>query len=252
MSKPNLHISRDQSATDFADIVVHGWDRLVSPGEYPDFDRGVMACEGWVILPINMVVGLRREKTDPRLDGALPFIGIDDIEPHGLKVLRTRPFAEMRSLGNRFRAGNVLYGRLRPHLNKTAVADGDGACSGELLVLEPTPAIDARYLQYYLHSQRFVGWVSATTSGDRPRVSFETIAGFAIPLAPLPEQRRIVARIDALFTGITEGGAALTEARKGLHTPRSPKSSAASPMLSRRPPDTRARLDAEARRRSKS
>ena len=145
-----------------------------------------MACEGWVILPINMVVGLRREKSDPRLEGALPFVGMDDIEPHGLKVLRTRPFAEMRSLGNRFRAGDVLYGRLRPYLNKTAVADGNGACSGELLVFEPTPAIEARYLQYYLHSQRFVGWISATTSGDRPRVGFETIAGFAIPLAPAP------------------------------------------------------------------
>ena len=208
--------SRDQPESDFGDIVVHGWDRLVSPGEYPDFDRGMMACEGWVILPINMVVGLRREKSDPRLEGALPFVGMDDIEPHGLKVLRTRPFAEMRSLGNRFRAGDVLYGRLRPYLNKTAVADGNGACSGELLVFEPTPAIEARYLQYYLHSQRFVGWISATTSGDRPRVGFETIAGFAIPLAPLPEQRRIVARIDALFAEIAEGEAALADARKGL------------------------------------
>ena len=236
MSKPNLTVARDPPETEFPDIVVHGWDRLVSPGEYPDFDRGMMACEGWVILPINMVVGLRREKSDPRLDGALPFIGMDDIEPHGLKVLRTRPFAEMRSLRNRFRAGDVLYGRLRPHLNKTAVADGDGACSSGLLVLEPTPAIDARYLQYYLHSQRFVGLVLATTSGHRPRVNFETIAGFAIPLAPLPEQRRIVARIDALFAEIAGGDAALTEAREGLPAPRSPKSSAASPTPSPPPP----------------
>ncbi|MFZ2105616.1 MAG: restriction endonuclease subunit S, partial [Roseiarcus sp.] len=83
-------------------------------------------------------------------------------------------------------------------------------------MFEPTPAIEARYLQYYLHSQRFVGWISATTSGDRPRVGFETIAGFAIPLAPLPEQRRIVARIDALFAEIAEGEAALADARKGL------------------------------------
>src|SRR5208283_2119744 len=101
--------------------------------------------------------------------------------------------------GNRFYPGDVLYGRLRPYLNKTAIANAEGACSGELLVLVPMPAIDARYLQYFLHSRRFVGLVSATTSGDRPRVSFETITAFAIPLAPFPEQRRIVARIDALF-----------------------------------------------------
>jgi type I restriction enzyme S subunit len=37
-----------------------------------------------------------------------------------------------------------------------------------------------------------------------------------IPLPPLPEQRRIVEQIDALFAEITEGEAALAEARKGL------------------------------------
>jgi type I restriction enzyme S subunit len=217
--KKRVLSNEDDDAEIFADdIVVHGWDRLVSPAEYPDFDTGRMACEGWVILPMNMIVRLRSEKADPRLEGDLPFVGMDDIEAHGLHIMRTRPFAEMRSAGNRFCPGDVLYGRLRPYLNKTAIASGAGACSGELLVLEPTAAVDSRYLQYFLHSRRFVGLVSATTSGDRPRVRFETITGFAIPLAPLPEQRRIAARVDALFAEVAAGEATLAAARKGLET----------------------------------
>ena len=58
----------------------------------------------------------------------------------------------------------------------------------------------------------------STVSGDRPRIDFATIAGFDFPLAPLAEQRRIVARVDALFAEIAEGEAALAAARKGLDT----------------------------------
>lgn len=190
--------------------------RRFSPARYPDFETGKVLRQGWLHVPIEMVVQLRREKADPALEGNLPFVGMDDIETDGLKVVQTRPFAEMKSLGNRFRPGDMLYGRLRPYLNKTAIVNQEGACSGELLVLTPSPAIDVRYLQYFMHSRRYVGWVSAAVSGDRPRVGFETLAGFAIPLPPIAEQRRIVARIDALFAEIDEGEAALAEARKEL------------------------------------
>ena len=42
------------------------------------------------------------------------------------------------------------------------------------------------------------------------------MGAFPFPIAPLPEQRRIVGRIDELFAEIAEGEAALAEARKGL------------------------------------
>ena len=170
----------------------------------------------WVSVPIGRVARLRAEKANPKTDGRLTFVGMDDIETDGLEIKRTRPFAEMRSPGNRFWEGDLLYGRLRPYLNKTAVAASEGACSGELLVIEPSEAIDVRYLQYFVHSRRFVNWIRAATSGDRPRASFETLASLTIPLAPLGEQGRIVERIDALFAEIAEGEAALAEARKGL------------------------------------
>jgi len=44
------------------------------------------------------------------------------------------------------------------------------------------------------------------------------MAEFGFPLAPVPEQRRIVARIDALFAEIAEGEAALAAARQSLET----------------------------------
>ena len=218
--KTSPHSGKSHTDDDFVDLsfVLDDPMRKLSPARYPDFETGQVLRQGWLEVPINMVVQLRSEKADPCIEGHLQFVGMDDIETDGLTIAQTRPFAEMKSLGNRFRAGDMLYGRLRPYLNKTAVVDQEGACSGELLVITPSAAIIARYLQYFMHSHRYVGWVSAAVSGDRPRVGFETLAGFAIPLAPLAEQRRIVARVDALFAEIAEGEAALAAARKGLET----------------------------------
>ena len=174
--------------------------------------------EGWCWTTVGSVGNLRGEKVSPRAEPSLPFVGMDDIEPNGTSITQTRSFGSMKSAGNRFFPGDVLYGRLRPYLNKTAVTTSDGACSGELLAIRPSAAVAPRFLQLFMHSRRFVNSAMSTVSGDRPRIDFATIAEFDFPLAPLPEQRRIVARIDALFAEIAEGEAALAAARKGLDT----------------------------------
>ena len=58
--------------------------------------------------------------------------------------------------------------------------------------------------------------MTGTTFGAYHRLRFSVAS--PVPLAPLPEQRRIVARIDELFAEIDEGEAALQRARQGLET----------------------------------
>jgi type I restriction enzyme S subunit len=174
--------------------------------------------EGWCWTKVGVVARLRGEKVAPQSLPTLPFVGMDDIAPEGTSIAQTRPFGSMKSIGNRFSAGDVLYGRLRPYLNKTAVATCDGACSGELLAICPSMAVDSRYLQLFMHARRFVNSAMRAVSGDRPRIDFATISGFDFPLAPLAEQRRIVERVNALFAEIAEGEAALAEVRNGLET----------------------------------
>ena len=174
--------------------------------------------EGWAWTQLGEIANLRGEKVDPQSVPNLPFVGMDDIEAHGTKIIQTRPFGTMKSAGNRFHKNDVLYGRLRPYLNKTALASESGACSGELLAITPSNAVSPKYLQLFMHARRFVNTAMSTVSGDRPRIDFATIAAFDFPLAPIAEQRRIVARVDALFAEIASGEAALEAARKGLDT----------------------------------
>ena len=98
------------------------------------------------------------------------------------------------------------------------MAEFDGACSGELLALRPSPNLHARYLAYLLHGRTFVQYASHAVTGDRPRIDFDEIARFELPLPPIDVQARIIARIDALFDEIDEGERALAAAREGVET----------------------------------
>lgn len=210
------------------------------------------------------------EKALPAVNGDLPFVGLDSIQPDTLKVTETVPFNTLKSAGSRFRAGDVLYGRLRPYLNKVWHADHEGACSGELLVLRPHAELDPAYLAYLLHSRGFVDYASHAVTGDRPRLDYKQLADFPIKLPDLNVQRRIVARIDALFSELDDSEEALRRARGELETYRkallkaavtgaltadwraaNPPRGTGADLLARILADRRARWEAEPRNRGK-
>lgn len=98
-------------------------------------------------------------------------------------------------LANSFRFGpeHILYGKLRPYLNKVALPDFEGKCSTEIIPLLPNKEVDRAYLAYFLRSRRIVDLISARTAGARmPRAEMDFVFSLSLPLPPLPEQHRIV------------------------------------------------------------
>jgi type I restriction enzyme S subunit len=76
--------------------------------------------------------------------------------------------------------------------------------------------VDPKYLSYFLNQYSFMRFASRLNAGDRPRVKFEQLAPHEFPLAPLNEQRRIVARIEEHLTRLDAGVAALKRAQANL------------------------------------
>lgn len=174
--------------------------------------------DGWRWERLGNLVEKSTAKHQPDKESHLPFVGLEHIPPHEMRIESVGSFADMRSAGSAFLPGDVLYGRLRPYLNKVWVADRAGACSGELLVLRPKAGMDARYIALNLHSQRYVYYASHIVTGDRPRIDFDLVGAFPVPVPDEGTQRQVVTRIDALFAEIDEGEAALAEARAGVET----------------------------------
>jgi type I restriction enzyme S subunit len=122
----------------------------------------------------------------------------------------------MKSSAVHFQPGDVLYGRLRPYLNKVYRPDFEGLCSAEFIVFPKTENLDSRYLQYFLNSAEFVSYATHLNAGDRPRVDFDQLAPYPFPVAPLDQQKRIVAEIEKQFSRLDKAVANLKRVKANL------------------------------------
>ena len=153
--------------------------------------------EGWVVKTIGDLTQKSSEKAYPEKNSTSIFLGMDSLEPHSTKPHMFYKFSEMKSSGNVFFKNQVLYGRMRPYLNKVWVADRNGVASGEFIILSCVQSILPHYLLNILHDQEFVKYANSKTSGDRPRISYDEIVEYQIALPSLKEQELILDKIDS-------------------------------------------------------
>lgn len=166
---------------------------------------------GWEIKRLGEVCAVSKGKHD---GSAKPYVGMEDIESGTGRHLGTKSPLAVKSLTFAFTPDDVLYGRLRPYLNKVLLPDFDGHCSTEVFPLRPTPALDKGFLYHWITQTVVVTAIDATCTGARmPRADVNDILKFQIPIPPLDEQRRIVAVLDKAFAGIAT---ATANAQKNL------------------------------------
>ena len=158
----------------------------------------------------------RRVKADPQATPTARFVGMEHVEAHTTKLLGTTSAATMRSSANAFKRGDVLYGRLRPYLNKVYQPDFDGLCSGEFVVMPENHAVSGAFLKRRLSAYDFVDFASHLNAGDRPRVDFGQLRTFPLALPPKNEQIRMANLLGELLDDLAVGVAALERCREKL------------------------------------
>lgn len=127
---------------------------------------------------------------------------LEDVEKVSSKLLKRVYFSERRfkSSKNRFQAGDVIYGKLRPYLDKVLVADEDGVCTTEMIPMRAFGDVSSEFLRLFLKSPEFIRFADNSTHGmNLPRLGTEKARMAVVPLPPLAEQRRIVAKADELM-----------------------------------------------------
>jgi type I restriction enzyme S subunit len=157
---------------------------------------------GWMLDRLKDVVTLRNEKTD-EASVEEDYLELEDLESATGRVLNRRNTLAVESAVTIFKKGDVLFGKLRPYLEKYYEAEFDGKCTGEILAFKPE-RMASRFLFYCVSSRWFVERCNALAYGAKmPRVSWEKqLSQFYIPLPPLPEQQRIAAYLDASCAAI--------------------------------------------------
>jgi type I restriction enzyme S subunit len=83
----------------------------------------------------------------------------------------------------RFKAGDVLFAKLRPYLNKVHLAECGGVCSPEFFVLRPRKGIRGEYLAAILRSQMTVAQTRHMAGGNtHPRLTPTDMHAMFIPV----------------------------------------------------------------------
>jgi len=170
---------------------------------------------GWTSDRLKDVVTLRNEKTSEASEEE-DYLELEDLEAGTGRVLSRRNTLEVESAVTIFKKGDVLFGKLRPYLEKYYAAEFDGKCTGEILAFKPE-RIASRFLSYCVGSRWFIERCNALAYGAKmPRVSWPTqLAQFNVPLPPLQEQERIATYLDASCAAID---AAVAAKRRQIET----------------------------------
>jgi type I restriction enzyme S subunit len=171
--------------------------------------------KGWNFDRFKDVAALRSERTDEASE-VEDYLELEDLESGSGRILNRRNTMTVVSDVTVFKTGDVLFGKLRPYLEKYYVAEFDGKCTGEILAFKPE-RIASRFLFYCLASPWFIERCNLLAYGAKmPRVNWPTqLAQFNLPLPPLPEQHRIATYLDASCAAID---AAVSAKRRQLDT----------------------------------
>lgn len=160
--------------------------------------------EKWTWIQLGELVnyGSSRQIKGSKITSSTWVLDLEDIEKNSGKLLQKKYGTKTTSNKSCFKKGDVLYGKLRPYLNKVLIADEDGCCSTEIVPINVSSTklkIDAEFLSYFLRSPYFVGYANSCAYGVKmPRLGTKDAKSAWVAIPPITEQRRIVARLQKI------------------------------------------------------
>lgn len=155
--------------------------------------------EDWEKTRFKYFAQVKSNLVPPDEYGDYPQVSPENIEKGSGKLLPCKTVSEVGVIsGNHlFYRGQILYSKIRPKLNKIAIAPFDGLCSADMYPIETKQ--NTRFLLYAMLSDVLLAQVSMITE-DRvkmPKINQDELGNTWFAQPPLDEQEEIVAYLDA-------------------------------------------------------
>jgi type I restriction enzyme, S subunit len=179
-------------------------------------------------LPVGWVHTTIGDVTLPAVEQARPggaeflYVDISSIDNAAKRITAPKllPSAEAPSRARqRLEPGDVLVSMTRPNLNAVAMLPSSmkGAIGSTGFHIIRTFGVESRWFHFFVQTAAFIDAMTGLVQGALyPAVRPKDIRNHAIPLAPLSEQRRIVAEIEKQFTRLEAAVAALKRVQANL------------------------------------
>ena len=195
-------------------------EKIAANGDYnlsgERYRESIVTTSSWPFVSVADVFRKCGQSVLPKaLNGPVTYLGLENLT-QGTgditgEVVTEKP-ADIKSLKNVFKPGDILYGKLRPNLNKVWLADRKGICSTDIFVIEAAGAkANPALYAYIFRSQRFNDNVMGQIRGAQlPRIGWSSFAELQIPLPPPEVQKEIVAEIDG-YQKVINGARAVVD-----------------------------------------
>jgi type I restriction enzyme S subunit len=151
------------------------------------------------LRPLSELFDIDKSQTSKSDSGysALPFIGLENIESHTKRYL-PEFVSEPEGMCNLFTTAHVLYGKLRPYLNKVFLPDFDGKCSTEIVPLKPKNGYSRDFISTILQSQIFIEEaVKHSTGGRMPRANLKHLLKMKVSVPDADEANAIALNLQS-------------------------------------------------------
>jgi len=102
--------------------------------------------KGWIETTLGEIAEPLQARALPSAYPAEAYVGLEHVEAHTMTLLQQGIARDVRSLSIPFSKGDILYGKMRPYLNKIWIAEFGGLCSSEFLVFPNHRWLNNRFL----------------------------------------------------------------------------------------------------------
>lgn len=175
---------------------------------------------GWTLANFSDISNRIQDAVSPSTKGERLYLGLEHLARGYPALVGRGKESDVRSGKTEFRKGDILFGKLRPYLRKSALVREDGICSTDILVFRAAKNCIPEYLCLLTHTDEFVGHAKATTSGvQHPRTSWPALREFKLHLPSVPEQQKIATVLGLVQRAIEQQErliALTTELKKSL------------------------------------
>jgi type I restriction enzyme S subunit len=134
------------------------------------------------------------------------FVGLENIEPENFQLQGFGLVANGTTFTKRFAKDDILFGKRRAYLKKVAVADFDGICSGDILVIRTKAKKMLQGLMpYYILADAFINHAVSTSAGSlSPRTKWKDLESFEVAIPDLKTQEKILEVLQQFDNTVTQ------------------------------------------------
>ena len=160
--------------------------------------------EDWSVLEFGLFVDKSKLKSTTDLNSfGYKCIELEHINQLDGTINGYVDSENKKSSKNKFKKGEVLFGKLRPYLRKYWLAEFDGICSSEIWVLNGKSNIcDNHFLFYFIQQHKFIQVANVTSGTKMPRADWGFISNYPFVIPTHSEQQKIALILSTWDTSI--------------------------------------------------